>query len=73
MTCWDSCGYTWREVGGSTSCTRNINDGTVVNVSWNSSGGFDGFGGYEYLAVLFAKMKMLDDAMRGFIEIEEED
>lgn len=32
----------------------------------------DGFGGYEYLAVLFAKMKILDDAMRGFIEIEEE-
>lgn len=31
----------------------------------------DGFGGYEYLAVLFAKMKILNDAMRGFIELEE--
>lgn len=31
----------------------------------------DGFGGYEYLAVLFAKMKILDDAMCGFIETEE--
>jgi hypothetical protein len=29
-----------------------------------------GFGGYEYLAVLFAKMKLLDDAMRGIIEQE---
>ena len=31
----------------------------------------DGFWGHEYLAVLFAKMKILDDALRGFIEIEE--
>lgn len=31
MTCWDSCGYRWREIGESDSCTRDINDGTVVN------------------------------------------
>lgn len=31
MTCWDTCGYRWREVGESDSCTRDINDGTVVN------------------------------------------
>lgn len=31
MTCWDNCGYTWRAIGESTNCTRDINDGTVVN------------------------------------------
>ena len=30
------------------------------------------FGGYEYLAVLFAKMKVLDMLLRGIIEGEEE-
>ena len=29
------------------------------------------FNGYEYLAILFAKMKVLDDAMKGFIEEED--
>jgi len=31
----------------------------------------DQFVGYEYLAILFAKMKVLDDAMRGQIEKED--
>ena len=26
------------------------------------------FSGYEHLAIIFAKMKILDDVMRGFIE-----
>ena len=26
------------------------------------------FSGYEHLAIIFAKMKVLDDVMRGFIE-----
>jgi hypothetical protein len=29
------------------------------------------FNGYEYLAILFAKMKVLDDAVKGFIEEED--
>ena len=31
MTCWDNCGYEWRAVGESTSCTRIIGDGSVIN------------------------------------------
>jgi hypothetical protein len=65
---------------GIMSCIRSLNAlenilegcslGRYANGLQIADAIIDSFGGYEYLATLFAKMKVLDELIRGIIEVE---